>query len=291
LEVNGKSYRIFEEEKMFIYCSENDQRHTFSLRRIVALNVCANHRFCALSSLPADKMSTQECAFAILSRWGASENTFKHLDDRHPLNYQPGYQFTESEKQEIANPEIKETNRIISKVKTKLVRLYKKLAKSKEVLNKDGSVRQNSTREKLLKEIQDEEAEISQLHQTVKDLPEKVDVFALEDYRCFQRICDESKNLFDFVTSSVWNARKQMAEWLLPLYENKNEYVDLLYAITNCHGWIKSDTKSVLVRLEPLEQPSRRAAQQQFCRKLTELGAVTPIGKWLRIEVGNSPIK
>ena len=27
----------------------------------------------------------------------------------------------------------------------------------------------------LLKEIQDEEAEISQLHQTVKDLPEKVE--------------------------------------------------------------------------------------------------------------------
>lgn len=290
LEVNGKLYRIFEEEKMFTYCPENDQGHIFSLRRIVALNVCTNHRFCALSSLPADKMSTQECAFAILSRWGASENTFKHQGNRHPLNYQPGYRFIESEKQEIANPEIKETNRIISKAKTKLARLYKKLAKSKEVLNKDGSVRRNNIRERLFKEIQDEEAEISQLHQTVKDLPEKVDVSELEDYRCFQRICEESKNLFDFVNSSVWNARKQMAEWLLPLYENKNEYVDLFYAIANCHGWIKSDNKCVLVRLEPLEQPSRRAAQQQFCRKLTELGAVTPMGKWLKIEVGKSPL-
>jgi hypothetical protein len=291
LEVNGKLYRIFEEEKIFSFCPENDQRHSFSLRRIVALNVGANHRFCALSSLPADKMSTQECAYAILSRWGASENTFKHLGDRHPLNYQPGYQFTESENQEIVNPEIKDANRIISRVKTKLARLYKKLAKSKEVLNKDGSVRRNSNREKLLKEIQDQEGEVSRLHHRVKDLPEKVDVSELEDYRCFQRICEESKNLFDFVTSSVWNARKQMVQWLLPLYENKNEYVDLFYAITNCHGWIKSDAKSVLVRLEPLEQPSRRAAQQQFCRKLTELGAVTPIGKWLKIEVGKSPLK
>jgi hypothetical protein len=290
LEFNGKLYRIFEEEKKFTYCPENDQRHVFSLRRIVALNVGTNHRFCALSSLPADKMSTQECACAILSRWGASENTFKHLGNRHPLNYQPGYRFIESEKQEIANPEIKETNRIVSKVKAKLARLYKKLAKSEEVLNKDGSIRRNSIRERLLKEIQDKGSEISQLHQTVKDLPEKVDVSELEDYRCFQRICDESKNLFDFVTSSVWNARKQMAEWLLPLYENKNEYVDLLYAITNCHGWIKSDNNSVLVRLEPLEQPGRRAAQQQFCRKLTELGAVTPMGKWLKIEIGKSPL-
>ena len=291
LKVNGKLYRIFEEEKMFACCAENNQKHAFSLRRIVALNVSTNHRFCALSSLPADKMSAEECAYAILSRWGASENTFKHLGDRHPLNYQPGYQFTESEKQEIANPEVKEISRIISKIKTKLTRLYKKLAKSKEVLNKDGSVRRNSTREKLLKEIQNEELEISQLHQLVKDLPEKVDVSELEDYSCFQRICEESKNLFDFVTSSVWNARKQMVEWLLPLYENKNEYVDLFYAITNCPGWIKSDTNGILVRLEPLEQPSRRAAQQQFCRKLTELRAVTPMGKWLKIEVGKSPLK
>jgi hypothetical protein len=180
LEFNGKLYRIFEEEKKFNYCPENDQRHIFSLRRIVALNVGTNHRFCALSSLPADKMSTQECACAILSRWGASENTFKHLGNRHPLNYQPGYRFIESEKQEIANPEIKEANRIISKVKTKLACLYRKLAKSEEVLNKDGSIRRNSIRERLLGEIQDKGAEISQLHQTVKDLPEKVDVSELQ---------------------------------------------------------------------------------------------------------------
>ena len=71
--------------------------------------------------------------------------------------------------------------------------------------------------------------------------------------------------------------------------KNKNEYVDLLYAITNCHGGIKSDHKRVIVRLEPIEQRSRRAAQHQSCRKLTELGAVKPMGKWLKLEVGNSP--
>ena len=113
----------------------------------------------------------------------------------------------------------------------------------------------------------------------------------LEDYTCFQRICDESKYLFDLVTASVWNARKQMVEWLLPLYENKNEYVDLFYAITNCHGWVRSDSKKVTVRLEPLQQPSRLAAQKQFCRKLSQLRAVTPAGKLLQIEVGDSPLK
>jgi len=53
----------------------------------------------------------------------------------------------------------------------------------------------------------------------------------------------------------------------------------------------QSDRHKVTVRLEPLQQPSRRAAQEQFCRKLTSLKATTPIGKSLVVEVGISPLK
>jgi len=49
--------------------------------------------------------------------------------------------------------------------------------------------------------------------------------------------------LIDFVTSSVWNARKLMVSWLQTFYRQENEVVDLFYAITNCHGWIKSTEK------------------------------------------------
>jgi len=61
-----------------------------------------------IAGISSDQMSTQECALAILNRWGASENTFKHLVDKHPLHYQPGFAFVKSKKQEIANPEYKE---------------------------------------------------------------------------------------------------------------------------------------------------------------------------------------
>jgi len=137
----------------------------------------------------------------------------------------------------------------------------------------------------LKREIEHQEAEIDDLKQEIKQTPEKIDITSLEDYRCFKRICNESKNLFGFATSSVWNARKQMVEWLLPFYENKNEYIDLFYAITNCQGWVKSENHKVTVRLEPLEQP------EQLCRKLTGLGALTPAGRSLVVEVGNCPLK
>jgi hypothetical protein len=288
-EVNGKQYRVFEDKKVFTHSPENEAETIFSLRRINIWNVTCNRRTSALANVSIEKMSATQCAVAILNRWGASENTFKHLLDKYPLNYQPGYEFVKSEKQEIANPELDEIKRQLKQKKKNLDKLCKKLSKSAQVFNKDGSVRVNSVHQQLRSRIQQVEAEIDQLKQTSKDLPERIDISSLEDYNCFQKICDESKNLFDFVTSSAWNARKQMTEWLLPIYENKNETVDLFYAITNCHGWIKSDSQKVTVRLEALEQPRRRAAQIQLCRKLTELGVITHTGKLLKIEVGASP--
>ncbi|MBK5940235.1 hypothetical protein [Halochromatium roseum] len=110
-------------------------------------------------------------------------------------------------------------------------------------------------------------------------LPERVDVSTLSDYRSFKAIDNEGKNLFDVVTAAVWNARRQLIAWLEPLY-----------AIFNCQGWIRCNGQWVVVRLEPLQQPARRAAQEQLRRKLTGLGAKIPGGKWLRIEVGVAPV-
>jgi hypothetical protein len=290
-EFNGKAYRVFEGEKAFTHTPENGPSQKFTLRRIYIWNVTSNRRTCALAGISPEQLSTQGCARAILNRWGASENTFKHLADRHPLHYQPGFAFVESERQEIANPEYKDKKRLLAQMKRQLNKLYKKFSKSKQVFNKDGSPRENSAHQRLKREIAQHESIIDCHKQELKAVPEKIDISLLEDYSCFQRISNESKNLFDFVTSSVWNARKQMVEWLLPFYENKNEYIDLFYAITHCQGWIKSDKHTVTVRLEPLQQPSRRAAQEQFCRKLTGLNALTPAGKSLAIEVGPSPLK
>jgi len=290
-EVNGKQYRVFEDEKVFTHRPENEPENPFSLRRINIWNVTCGRRTSALANVPVEKMSAGQCAGAILNRWGASENTFKHLSEKHPLNYQPGYAFTESAKQEIANPEIDKVRRQMKQKKKELDKLCKKLSKSEQVFNKDGSLRVNAVHQRLRMQIQQIEADIERLNQKSKELPERIDITSLEDYRCFQKICNESKNLFDFVTSSVWNARKQMTEWLMPFFENKNETVDLFYAIANCQGWIKSDHQNVIVRLEALQQPSRRAAQIQLCRKLSELGVSTPGGKIFKIDVGDSPIK
>ena len=78
--------------------------------------------------------------------------------------------------------------------------------------------------------------------------------------------------------------------WRTEYYAKESDRVDLLYAILHSHGWIERDDRWVVVRLEPLQQPNRRYAQEQLCRKLTGLGAKIPGGKCLRIEVGDTPL-
>ena len=160
----------------------------------------------------------------------------------------------------------------------------------KESLTKEGTPRQNSIKERLKTEIRENGLLIEKLLQEVKSLPERIELSSFDGNKSFKVIDNEGKNLFDFVTSAVWNTRKQVIEWLRPYYTNENEVVDLFYAITQCQGWIKTTRTCVTVRIEPLQQASRRAAQEQLCRKLTSLVAQTPTGKIMIIEVGDSPI-
>ncbi len=288
--LNGKSYGVFEGEKILIDdTNEAAEPITVTLRRIYLWNKTSKRRTCGLAWTGDTALTTEECARAILSRWGASENTFKHLKDRHPWHYHPGFKLVASDRQDIANPELKEKEIRIGVIKKGLSKLYRKLAKAKEVMNADGKPRHNSTRERLQQSVVDQEATVLKLTEEKKQLAPRVEVSTLEDYQSFKRIDNEGKYLFDFVTISVWNARKQMVEWLRPHFHAQDEVVDLFYAITKCHGWLKSTATEVTVRLEPLEQPRCRQAQEQLCRKLTSLLARTPNGKRLTVEVGEAP--
>jgi len=288
-EMNHKKYRIFEGEKTF-NLEQDGQTQSFALRRIYLWNQSSNHRTCGLAWDAGRSISTLECAQAILGRWGASENTFKHLYDRHPFHYHPGFKTEESEKQLIANPEIKSIEKEIKSIRKQLDKKHKENSKARDAYNKDGTKRENSLKCRLESEIRELEATCANLLDEKKLLPEKVDISTLEDYRSFKKIDNEGKNLFDFVTASIWNVRKEMTDWLLCHYPSENEYVDLFYAITQCHGWVKSEADRVVVRLEPIQQPVRKKAQEQFCNRLNALTASLPNGKILQIEVGPSPV-
>jgi len=225
---NDKHYRVLEGEKSFRYAENKEApEHTFTLRHLVIWNCTSHRRTAGLAYNGAITLSTEEATCGILSRWGASENTFKHILNRHPLHYHPGFKLVESECQEIANPEIKEKSHLLARLGKTLDRLLRKLSKTPESQKKDGTPRHNSRRQRLENDIEQQQAQIEQVRKEKQALPEKIDVSKLTDYRSFKQIDNEGKYLFDFVTTAVWNARKQMTEWLRECYKQENDLVDL----------------------------------------------------------------
>lgn len=293
-ECNGKTYRLLEETKPMVYTEQDDhgdeQQHRFVLRRLVLWNQSSNRRASGLCWDGTRGVDRQTLALAILHRWGASENTFKHLGERHPLHYHPGFALSESARQDIDNPQRKALDAKIKGIQSQLTRRYKQLSKAQPLANADGTPRANSKHQRLKQTIQALETRQVQLREQRQQLPKRINVGELQDYRSFKKIDNEGKRLFDFVTASVWNVRRTLIDWLGAYYAKDSDRVDLFYAILHSHGWIKSAARWVVVRLEPLQQPNRRYAQEQICRKLSGLGARIPGGKWLRIEVGDTPL-
>ena len=290
LEFNGKQYRYFEQSKNFNITTDQGEDKTITLRQFIIWNLSADRRTAILSDTGVNKISAKDCIVGILNRWGASENTFKHIKDRHPYHYHPGFKCVKSDNQEVANPILKELKSAVQKLTNKIKTLKVRLADKTPFFNKDGSARKNSAYANLKEIIANKKSSLDQAREDAKKEPERVKTSSIEDYEQFERIDNEGKKLFDLVTSCVWNARKEMVDWLRPHWKTDNEIVDLFYAITKCHGWIHSSRNEVRVRLEPLEQRSRRFAQEQLCRKLSYLAVRLPNGKRMVIEVGDSPL-
>ncbi len=292
---NGKEYRAFEEKKTCRCVFEDKKKNDgdkvskFDLRHIHLWNCTSRRRICVIAWTGDKPMTTEDCAEAILSRWGASENVFKHVQSRHPFHYHPGFGLEKSGDQLVSNPKLKKKAKKISSLKHGILKLRAKLSKTENVVKNDGESRSNSAYRKLESEIVNKENDLLVELKEKAELPDKIDVSSLEDYGCVNEISNEGKNMFDIVTSSVWNARQQMVNWLFPYFRNENEVVDLFYAVGNCHGWIKVTSDEVRIRLEPVQQPKRRSAQEGLCRKLTSINAQTPSGKFITIEVGTNP--
>lgn len=267
------------------YEDAGQKQHQFTLRRFYILNTSSKKRTSGLAYNGNLDLSAADCVIGILSRWGASENTFKHIEARHPFNYRPGFKLLKSNRQEIKNPELKNVEKEIKAYSKEYDKACKKLAKKDKQINGDGSVRSNDAYSQLKKRAGSLEEKIEELTAYKQKLPERVKVNEIDSSKDYKRHENEGKNLFDFTTSLVWNARKIGQSILEEYYPYKNDVVDLFYAITNAQGKVRIDEKEVRVVLEPLEQRSRRNAQIEFCKRLNQLGAETPVGKKISIHV------
>jgi hypothetical protein len=176
-------------------------------------------------------------------------------------------------KQEIAHPQRKAITAELKTIQTQLARQYQQLSKTQPTYNREGKPRANGKCQSLKQRTQELEPRQAHLREQNRQFPHRIGVSRLQAHRFFRKIDHEGKNLFDFVTASVCNVRCTLIDWLGEYYPKESERVDLPCAILRSRGWVESGGRWVVLRLESLQQPSRRYAQEQLCRKLSGLGA------------------
>lgn len=289
--VNERPYRFYEFPEKKEY-QNGDKTLSVALRRIVIWNLESDTRPVCVSNdaIEKDKIFLGQ---NMLGRWGASENGFKHSGDRFNLNYVPLIKVTEdSENQEMKNPVFKQTTAKKRTIENGLQKVINTLVDVDEVYNKDGSVRSNSKRQRLLRERSELEDELVAVKEQLKVIPERINLKDETDgEKSFKVIDQETKNLFDLVQSMVWNARRTLIDMLRHHYSDKRDLINLLDHISRCHGWVKTTQNAVIVQLEPLDVPRYRAAQKGFINELNSLKACLPNGKVFKFSVGNKKEK
>jgi len=284
--VNGHRYRCYEFPERRTYWN-SDKTLSVALRRLVIWNLDCNRRpVCVSNDTLEDPIFLGQ---AMLGRWGKNENGFKYMADRFNPHYIPLLTATqESARQEIANPVFKELEAQKNKLKKELQKNANKLADVQQVFNKDGSERFNSKRQRLMNERSAFENELLTIENKLKEIPQRVTLQELsQGQESFKIINGEAKNLFDLVQAMVWNARRTLIELLRQHYHDERDLVNLLDHISRCQGWIKTTSAAVHIRLEAMDLPRYRVAQEEFCNTLNKLAARLPNGKVFTFSVAN----
>ena len=226
-------------------------------------------------------------AYAMLNRWGKSENGFKHLGDRTKMHYNPLIEIEKlSENQQIINPLYYQLQNHLQQQKKELDKTERGLGRKQIKTNRDGSLRKNNARNDLQLKREQLAIDVERTKSELKACPEKLNLSEQQEIKKFKVIETEGKRIWDFTEVVFWNTRKKLISLLKEYLPDERDLIPVLEAITKCKGVVKSTKDSVIVKLEPLERQKFRQAQIQFCRRLNDMGAKLDNGKKIFFDVG-----
>ncbi len=284
-------YQTYEEQKVY----RDTTGQSVTLRRIVIWNTQTDHRVaCVTPNEVQEDRITVACA--MLGRWGCSENSFKHMGTRWNMHYNPVIDASQdSEQQDIVNPEYRNGQQTLKRLKTRLARCERDLGKLPLTTKKDGSLRTSKKRDRLQQERIGIKEQIAEVAMTLKACPERLTLPIEEEEtnpdsaQRFKVLDREGKNLWNVAQALVWNSRKQLLDLVSMSLPNIRDQIPLLEAMTQGRGWVRSTPEAIEVRLESLETPRFHATQIQLCRALNDMEIRFSNGKRLLYDVGPEP--
>jgi hypothetical protein len=212
-----------------------------------------------------------DIAWYMLQRWGDSENFFKEMIARFNLDYHPGYDIQELEKQPLVdNPDIILIKKAIRTLKKEVDELEKDLlvTEAKLIKRKDNRLTKKSA--ELSRQSEEKKKDIEQFEKKKQELPEKVSIVDILKGKPMNRCDLEKKKLYDLMQFMAFHSRERLVEIFRECYEDKRDIKKVLDMITGKAGYVKLIGQTLVVLLDWIENKKHREAAEHLCRLLNQ---------------------
>ena len=227
-----------------------------------------------------NNMTKPACAIAyyMLQRWGKSENVYKELMAAFNLNYHPGYDIKELEKQPLVdNPDIALTKKAIQVLRKESEEMEKEILLTEMKLEKRQDKRLSKKLSKLQKELDNKKNDISEFEQKLSLLPEKVSIIEILKGKTMSRCDLEKKKLYDLMQFMAYHSRERLIDIFRECYNDYRDIKKVIDMITTKSGVVKLVGQTLMVILEWIDNKKHRQAAENLCHKLN-LKGITMVG-------------
>ena len=212
-----------------------------------------------------------DIAYYMLQRWGDSENFFKEMMARFNLNYHPGYDIKELEKQPLVeNPDIALTKKAISLLKKEVHELENEILLTEAKLIKRSDKRLITKLSNLAKSLEVKKSDIAGFENKLITLPDKVSIVDLLQGKQMNRCDLEKKKLYDLMQFMAFHSRERLVDIFRNCYDDHRDIKTVLDMITTRAGYIKLIGQTLVVVLDWIENKKHREAAEYFCRLLNQ---------------------
>jgi len=212
-----------------------------------------------------------DIAWYMLQRWGKSENVFKELMAKFNLNYHPGYDIKELEKQPLVdNPDIALIKQAIQALKKETIRLDKEILYSEVLLSQNAGKKLKNDLTKLQTKREVTKEDLCAFEQKLASLPDKISIVELLQGKQVSRCDLEKKKLYDIMQMMAYHSRERLVEIFLDCYNDRRDIKKVLDMITTKSGIVKLVGQTLMVILSGIENKKHRQAATMLCQKLNE---------------------
>ncbi len=212
-----------------------------------------------------------DIAFYMLHRWGESENFYKQMMARFNLDYHPGYDIRELEKQPLVeNPDIALTKKAIHLLGKEAKELEREILLIEARLMQRQDKRLTEKIDRFRAELEAKKNDIAQFEQKLSSLPDKVSIIDLLKGRPMNRSDLEKKKLYDLMQFMAFHSRERLVEIFRDCYDDQRDIKSVVDMITTRGGYLKLVGQTLMVVLDWIEYEKHREATQHLCRLLNE---------------------